>query len=314
MKPTILTFMITILANTYVNAQTPIDPDQYHDKQTGEYKLHHKLIDHGERVYYWHAPIIKAGYEASLDDPNGQAGSSVTETECSSDNRTRTIQDGFIIDDDRYCTACGNSGAAIFRADDKIILSSGFKVLYNPHSVANDTLASPSINFKDAAYFHAYTGDRFSCAVWDTDNSKSTVINDDYTNLTALSNKWDKRDHCPNDNNSSYHFKPNRVTPNFTYSSPDIALRLDAEDVGTCKSIDPNTKYETGEIQSISSFGFQYGKFEVESKLPSEKGSFPAIWTYHKGLPGEFHQDELDLLECNSPWYDFVWCGPYLNL
>lgn len=116
----------------------------YHELGTGEEFLHHKSLIPGDQINYWHARILHAGYNfASSGFPSPEA-DNYEDFVAIHGGTGPDWNDGFIVHDGHDPDNSGdphNSGAAIFRADDYIVLSDGFKVVYNPAARANNTTA-----------------------------------------------------------------------------------------------------------------------------------------------------------------------------
>lgn len=58
-------------------------------------------------------------------------------------------------------------------------------------------------------------------------------------------------------------------------------------------------EYTSGSINTLGKFAFQYGRVEVSAKLPSGRGTWPAIWMMGEDRPlvGWPRCDEIDIME-----------------
>jgi hypothetical protein len=340
MKATFL-FASALLFCHPIFAQLPggrtmaIDPDLFHDT-TGTINLHHKKIFDPVTISYWHSDTIIAGNHpiSTIDlEPDGTPDSIqipntfYTDSTCYNDlweghaKSFQLVNDGFVvmggdprnIDSSKIYTDAYNSdvGAAIFRANDKIILGSGFRVLHNPdpHSWANDIpLDGSGIptggNNNDCSYFHAYTGDRFN----DLATCSTKVIRLDFTTTppSALSpfekihpNDLTRDCHCHQDRNFEY--EDGYVDTAYVDSVGNHQLRIYAQRKTPCSNSDEYSvqDFVTGGIMTqrfkdyqvycnaypdtlgINNFivNHEFGKYEVEAKMAKGRGAWSAIWS-----------------------------------
>jgi hypothetical protein len=147
----------TLLTNEYRWPNTltfPADQSYFEIPNTynnGEIYLHHMQVWDGVKVYYWHGRVIHAGYSFSgsksqfplaisqysdqeqyLNDYLSQHSGTLPDWRY--EGQGFVVHDGYDSDNLKYGVIDGpsSSGAVIFRADDYIRLTDGFKVVFNP--------------------------------------------------------------------------------------------------------------------------------------------------------------------------------------
>ena len=142
------------------------------------------------------------------------------------------------------------------------------------------------------------------------ENSYSLIWSDEFNqnNLKVDSSKWFMETIAPN-NGSWYNNELQHYTD-----------RLDNAFVseGTLKIIAKKEKYtSSGTTQDYTSarlnskVSFTYGKVEVRAKLPSAKGSWPAIWTLGSNLEtvGWPSCGEIDIMEQLFEDFEMIQCA-----
>jgi len=342
------------------SANSAIDPDLYHDT-TGTINLHHKKIWQQNFISYWHAATIIAGNHPTSStnlDPDPTPDSITmpenyyTSDSCYNDlayGHSKNFQkdsDGFVIMDAPAVKVLPDSfindiGAAIFRADDKIILGSGFRVLHNPdpHSLANniptDIAGNPTGgNNQDCSYFHAYTGDRFH----DLATCSTKVIRLDFTTTPPSALSPFEKIHssyigtgCECHRYNNYDYDDAHVDTAYVDSSGNHLLRLYARRKTLCASSGYYSvqDFESGGIQTdrfidrtycgeadtlgVTQFRrfHEFGKYEVTAKMAKGRGAWSAIWGYGGTDGNEFNADHTANKDYKYGEIDIIDAGIY---